>query len=301
MHLNIFVSNLCFIYCRGCYSYSREENCKKLLPTDKIIDFMKYAYTRGIRKVTLCGGDPLTRPDIITLLEKIKSLGFYISLDTVGTSIIRDVIVNGKTKVKKIDAYKLAKLVDMVGIPIDGTTNEIIGLFRPTKSDIINEQISICNELYKAGAKICINTVVHKGNLNNSFELANLIKNLKGVKKWQMFQFAPLGKFGFMNRSLFEIKKFQFDKFKSDVKKIFNNSDCQLEFKSSENRIKRYMLIDDSGNAWVPSFENLSIDNCSVKEKNNRVIIGNILNCDDWNKICSYLINDFSSKKGVFH
>jgi hypothetical protein len=50
MNLNIFVSNMCFVYCRGCYSYSREEKCNKLLETDKIIDFLKYAHTKGISK-----------------------------------------------------------------------------------------------------------------------------------------------------------------------------------------------------------------------------------------------------------
>ena len=74
MNLNIFVSNKCFIYCRGCYSYSREEKCNKLLETDKIVDFLKYAYSKGIRKVTLCGGDPLAREDIIYLIKKINKI-----------------------------------------------------------------------------------------------------------------------------------------------------------------------------------------------------------------------------------
>lgn len=64
-----------FLHCKGCYSYSREEKKGKQVPTDKLVEFLDFAYNEGTRKVTLCGGDPLTREDIITLLERIKKLG----------------------------------------------------------------------------------------------------------------------------------------------------------------------------------------------------------------------------------
>lgn len=74
MHLNIFVSQKCFLYCKGCYSFSRTEKCDQIVPTETIVAFLKYAYNKGIDKVTLCGGDPLTRKDIIRLLKQIKKL-----------------------------------------------------------------------------------------------------------------------------------------------------------------------------------------------------------------------------------
>ena len=74
MHLNIFVSQRCFVSCKGCYSFSRNENFNQELDTKTIVDFLKYAYFRGIKKVTLCGGDPLTRKDIVNLLKQIKNI-----------------------------------------------------------------------------------------------------------------------------------------------------------------------------------------------------------------------------------
>ena len=58
MHLNIFVSKNCFLYCKGCYSFSRADNYQKLVSTDTIVNFLKYAHEQGANKVTLCGGDP---------------------------------------------------------------------------------------------------------------------------------------------------------------------------------------------------------------------------------------------------
>lgn len=101
MHLNIFVSQKCFLYCKGCYSFSRIEKCGQFISTKTLVSFLKFAYNKGINKVTLCGGDPLTRKDIIELLKQIKSIGYLISLDTVGTSIIKSIKNNGEVIAEK--------------------------------------------------------------------------------------------------------------------------------------------------------------------------------------------------------
>ena len=48
------------------------------------------------------------------------------------------------------------------------------------------------------------------------------------------------------------------------------------------------MLIDNSGNAWIPSEEIMSKSKFSYTLDGNN-IIGNINNSRDWNVICSYL------------
>lgn len=295
MHLNLFVSQSCFVHCKGCYSFSREEKKGKTVSTEKIISFLQFVYNTGCRKVTLCGGDPLTRKEIVDLLEKIKSIGFKISLDTVGSPIIKNIVSDKGILIEKIDAKKIAILVDVIGIPIDGSTNDIFRRFRQTNTDIVNEQLAICEELHKFGANICINTVAHKGNLEDAFNLAKLIKKLDYIHKWQIFQYEPLGKYGLRNRKLFEITDKQFLNFQSTVLKVFNNDISKLQFKSSHNRKNAYMLIDNSGNAWIPALENMSLSEYSYI-LNDNVIIGNITNQDDWCKICSYLDRDFYQK-----
>lgn len=293
MHLNIFVSQSCFVYCKGCYSFSREEEKGKIMSTYKLVEFLKFVYNAGCHNVTLCGGDPLTRLDIIELLEKIKEIGFTISLDTVGSPIIKDVIKDKQIVVKQLDAQKLANLVDVIGIPIDGSNNEIFKRFRQTNVDIVSQQLAICEELHKFGAHICINTVAHKGNLKDAYGLAKLVKQLNYINKWQIFQYEPLGKFGLKNRELFEITDKQFAEFQSEVLEVFNNDITKLQFKASHNRKNAYMLIDNSGNAWIPSFENMCLSECSYILDDN-VIIGNIANPEDWNKICSHLDRKFA-------
>ena len=290
MHLNIFVSQSCFLHCKGCYSFSREEEKGKMIPTDKLLNFLEFAYNVGVNKVTLCGGDPLTREDIIELLEKIKDIGFNISLDTVGSPIIKNVVNDRKITVKKIDAEKIVNLVDIIGIPIDGSTNEIFRRFRQTKDDIVNEQLEVCKELHKFGANICINTVAHKGNLEDAQGLANLIKKIDYINKWQIFQYMPLGKIGLKNRACFEITDRQFEEFQTVVLEVFDKKIDKVQFKDFNKRKNAYMLIDNSGNAWIPAIENLHLSKSSY-DLNENTIIGNITNQEDWYRICSYLDN----------
>lgn len=292
MHLNIFVSQSCFIHCKGCYSFSREEEKGKTMPTKNLIDFLEFVYSSGCQKITLCGGDPLTREDIVELLEKIKAIGFTISLDTVGSPIIKNIVSDKGILIKKIDAKKIAELVDVIGIPIDGSTNEIFRHFRQTNTDIVNEQLAVCEELHKFGAHICINTVAHKGNLEDAYELAKLVKKLDYISKWQIFQYEPLGKYGLKNRELFEITDKEFSSFQSAVLEVFDNNISKLQFKSSYNRKDAYMLINNSGNAWIPALENMSLSEYSYI-LNDNVIIGNIANQEDWCKICSHLDRNF--------
>ena len=293
MHLNVFASQSCFVHCKGCYSYSREEKKGVQVPTDELLKFLEFIYNKGTRKVTFCGGDPLARKDIIGLLEKTKSIGFSISIDTMGTPIIRDALNDRGELIKKIDVEKISKYVDMIGIPIDGSTNEIFRRFRQTRVDIINEQLSVCEELNKVGANICINTVAHKGNLDDARELAKLIKKLDYINKWQIFQYEPLGKFGLLNRKKFEITDQQFLEFKSAVIEVFNDDYSKLQFKSYKDRKNAYMLVNNSGIAWIPSGEIMSLPNFPYLLGKN-IVIGDIGNSKEWSRISSYLDKDFS-------
>ena len=80
--------------------------------------------------------------------------------------------------------------------------------------------------------------------------------------------------------------------FQSAVLEVFDNDISKIQFKASHNRKNAYMLIDNSGNAWIPSLENMSVFDFSYI-LNDSVVIGNILNKEDWHRICSYLDRHF--------
>ncbi len=282
MKLNIFVSSKCFVYCKGCYSYSREENNCAGIETDNIVKFLEYAFIKGISEVTFCGGDPLLRKDIIELLRQTKNIGYKISVDTLGTTIVRDVKLKNMI-FKKLDIKNLVKYVDEIGIPIDGSSSNIIKTFRQCDYNILNEQLDILREINKYKGNITVNTVVHKENLNDCLGLVDIINNIGFINKWQIFQYIPAGKYGLLNRKKYEISEEQFNLFKQNVLKNINTK-ISVETKNIKSRNLHNMLIDNSGNAWIQNYNEEFL--------NARDIIGNICELNDFDKIINYIKQD---------
>ncbi len=107
----------CFVKCLGCYNFFGKS--EDLTKTSIILDFLARAKRSGIEKVTIGGGDPLSRPDIIDLLTQVKGMGFKINVDTVGTPLLgpAETIFFGHRQVNQVSANSISSLVDNIGIP----------------------------------------------------------------------------------------------------------------------------------------------------------------------------------------
>lgn len=99
-----------------------------------------------------------------------------------------------------------------------------------------------------------------------------------------------MGKFGLKNRECFEITDKQFGDFQTAVLEVFDKESDKVQFKDFNKRKNAYMLIDNSGNTWIPAIESLNLSKSSY-DLNENTIIGNITNPEDWYRICSYLDN----------
>lgn len=86
---------------------------------------------------------------------------------------------------------------------------------------------------------------------------------------------------------MFEITENEFNNYKSKVLKVLKDND-KIQFKDFKERNKAYMLIDNSGNAWIPVYDEKLFSDKNIKIEE-RKLIGNINNVDDWEKICNCL------------
>ncbi len=290
LSINISVGNSCFVRCPGCYNHFGHKNTA----TETILNFLDIVKLNNINKVTLCGGDPLTRPDIIHLLEEIKKRRFFINLDTVGTSILGDVTTGffGTHSIERTDVSKIASLVDMIGIPLDGLNNEYFQLFRKNRPNIYNEQIKIINLLSSHHASIGLNTVVHKGNMAHLIsDLPDILSIIPDIVKWQFFQFMPIGPLGYKNRSDYMVDDAAFEEFTAKIMHYFNSSSVQkVEFKSCASRNTNYLLIDSDGNAWIPKTSSFQRGD-KISATKDRLMIGNIQKYEDYNRILEVVLN----------
>lgn len=278
LSINLSVGRSCFVQCTGCYNYFGKN--KENISTPTILNFLAYAKKMGLQKVTLCGGDPLSRSDIVNLLEQIKGLGFFINLDTVGTPLLGSArtIFFGRQEVEAINPKTLASLVDLLGIPIDGSTNEVVSVFRSNRQNLLDEQLQILRLLNNNGAKICLNTVVHKQNIHDLINVPQLMRGFDNIVKWQFFQYMPIGPLGYKSREKFLVLDSDFQTFANNMPKHLHAQGFigDAEFKFRGGRKGNYLLIDSDGLAWAPQFSQGNSWNEKYDANDNRIILGNI-------------------------
>lgn len=239
----------CFVACPGCYNHFGK---KQLAATRDIVAFLRSLHEQGaVGKLTVGGGDPLTRPDIVDLLTRLRDLHVPMHLDTVGTAFLGDAQIRfmGKGVAGQVDVAAVAELVDLIGIPVDGSTPEIVTRFR--RHARLADQLRILDLLDEAGAAVCINTVAHAGNLTDLRSIAPLIGAHRCVRQWQVFQYMPIGPLGYRNRERYTITEAEFERTADGLQHITPPL-IRLTPKSASSRKNRYLLIDSDGVAWVP-------------------------------------------------
>lgn len=245
----------CFVACRGCYNHFARDTTK----TSTVLSFVKGLCDEfGLKKLTVGGGDPLTRPDILALLSGIRAMGVRISLDTVGTAFLRDAPIRfmGHGTAAHIGAGSVADLVDVVGIPVDGSDDEVMRLFRKYSS--ASDQNAILSILDEVGAKVCINTVVHSGNAWDMAGIAAMLSHHLCVEQWQLFQFMPIGPLGWRNRQQFTLSDCDF-RVAADAASLAAADGVQVAAKSATDRKNQYLLIDTAGVIWIPEQSPLGV------------------------------------------
>jgi MoaA/NifB/PqqE/SkfB family radical SAM enzyme len=274
--LGLSAGRACFTRCKGCYNHFGK---RELTSTATILRFLEYARSRGLSEVTLCGGDPLSRADILELCEGIRPLSLYVKLDTVGTPLLgaSETIFQGRGHVEAIDAARLAELVDLIGIPLEGPDDASISAFRMGRPGLFEEQMRILDILDSVGARVCINTVVYRQNVDTVADLFPILERHPAVVKWQVFQYSPTGPSGHRHLDTHAIDDAVFEELATLLRQRRACFSGELSIKSNARRKRAHVLVDSDGVAWRPA----------GKE---REVLGSIARRDDFERIVDVLL-----------
>jgi MoaA/NifB/PqqE/SkfB family radical SAM enzyme len=265
----------CFVACPGCYNYFG----RTITDTGQVLRFVAGLRSRfGIRKITVGGGDPLTRPDIVALLTGLHGLGLRIHLDTVGTAFLGPAPIRfmGTGTASRVPADEVAAVSDLIGIPLDGSTDAVQQQFR--RHATVASQLAVLSLLSRAGARICVNTVVHSGNSGDLAAVAGLLGEFTGVVEWQLFQFMPIGPLGHRNRERFLISEADFQRAVAAARDSVPGH-VRIAAKSAAGRKHRYLLIDSAGLVWTPEQSRAAAWH-SQDINDRRHLIGNLSDAD---------------------
>ena len=264
--LIIQCSNSCPCFCPGCYNFFSD----KQITSKEMVDFIvMYKDLYNLRKVTLSGGDPLLRDDISIIINFLLERDLAITIDTVGTAFLHPMERKLLTLFEKID---------YLGLPLDGTCDQTIHFFRQNIS--FQQCLMMIEKVKQTGVSICINTVAHAKNLHEITTIGSIVNDDPAIKKWQVFQFMPIGPGGYDTRSFYSIFDEEFDKAIESVKKLRLRNSLQVEYKSIKDRENRYLILGCDGVLWIPQIgPNRTIigdihDDC-IFDKINKVVFAN--------------------------
>ena len=210
--INLAIGPSCFVQCHGCYNYfgnsSRRNN---LVTAADLLDFAAEAADSGITQATISGGDPLTHPEIVRIIQGLAEMGLAVKLDTVGTALLgaADVIFYGAGIAPSVLLDDIVPYIAVIGVPIDGATQATVHRFRKGRPALLQETIEIVRILKEASATVCINTVVHRGNVNELDDIRDLVVSTR-ADRWQLFEFQPIGPLAGRNAERFELSSGEF-------------------------------------------------------------------------------------------
>lgn len=230
----ILVAKHCFGNCDGCY---RDKGYGKELSLAKIKQFTKILKDLGYKSITLSGGDPLTRKDIAQIVKFTKSLGFIIHLDTTGDALLFESFI------EHFPLAEMSKEIDLIGLPFDGSTDEIFMDVRTNSPNIRKRTIKILTLLDKNDFNISINTVVNRNNLNDLNKIYKIISSFRNIKRWELHQFVSLSQKSKKVKQQLEISNTEF---LHAIKKINNTKNLLINPKPNTKK-SNFTYLDFNG------------------------------------------------------
>ncbi len=173
-------TKFCNLRCKHCYENAGPKAMEDELTTDeakRVIDEFEKA---GVVAIAFSGGEPLLRKDIFDVAGYAKSMGFFTSLATNGTTITRKVAKNIK------DVFGYAE------ISLDGFEDVhdkfrgVNGAWRRTCEGIKN--------CVAEGMDTCVALTATRYNIHEIPKLVDLAEQDLGVKRVIAFNYIPTGR-----------------------------------------------------------------------------------------------------------
>lgn len=172
----------CMIYTIGCnfrcpYCHNPElvDETADVLSEEKIFEFL-HSRKSLIDGVVITGGEPTMHDDLLEFIQKIKSMGFLIKLDSNGT------------RPEMIKQALDSNLVDYIAMdiksPLESYSQQVA---RPVNTDAVRESISI---IMNSSIEYEFRTTVVKQLLSEE-AIESIAKSIAGAKRYYLQKFIP--------------------------------------------------------------------------------------------------------------
>lgn len=207
------ITGKCNLRCKHCYEDAGvlSKGLPQELTREEKIKIMEEIVKTNIPTFAFAGGEPLIDPTFWELARIGKEGGLYMSINTNGTLITKEVA----EKLKEIGfAY--------YGISLDGASSQVHDEFRGVKGSFERALNGIKNLIEVGeGDKVCISFTVARENAIIKNQIPEMIKlrDELGIRKVVLYNYIPCGRADFGNDLTCEEREKLFEIFYDDLQK----------------------------------------------------------------------------------
>jgi MoaA/NifB/PqqE/SkfB family radical SAM enzyme len=243
--LNLSIGHSCWTRCPGCYSAFGQTAPDLARFVVSVAAFVRC----GVRDVTLSGGDPLRISHLLEFLESLRRVGVRsIKVDTVGTALLPGA--------QSLDRAALLRQVDILGLPLDGWDQVSVAWFRRGRPRLFDETIDLLTEVDRAqpAASLYVHTVVHRRNIVGLERILEILRPLRHLRRWVLFQYTPTDQPQPGVNEMFAVPDAAFAAARRGMASLAARRarHVDIEFASNAERLGQYLLINSDGDSWIP-------------------------------------------------
>lgn len=186
------------------------------------------------------GGDPFQYRFLPNVLDLARYLSLFVHVDTHAKGL-RETPEN---------LSLIRNSVDLIGLPIDGSSPEIHDLMRrsPGHFNLIGSRLQWLAPLRD---RLKINTVVSAVNQHDLVRLARVIATLQPAR-WSIYQYWPLGPAARVANK-HRLPNIQFSKVAEQAQQALLGADTVVEVNAWDSRRDTYPIIHHDGEVFVHS------------------------------------------------
>jgi pyrroloquinoline quinone biosynthesis protein E len=159
------VTHRCPLHCVYCSNPLEMNKQDAELSTEQWLRVLEEAAEIGVLQVHFSGGEPMLRPDILTLVERASELGLFTNLITSGIGLTQ----------KIVESLRVAELGSLQ-LSFQGSDAEMIK--QVADGPFWKKKLEAAERVKQAGLSLSINAVLHRMNIHQVGELIELAASL---------------------------------------------------------------------------------------------------------------------------
>ena len=172
----------CDLVCAHCRASAQPDRHPWELTTAEAERLIDEAAEMGTRLFVFTGGDPLKRPDLLTLIRRAARRGLHPSVTPSATPLLTR---------ERIQAMAEAG-AEAIALSLDGDDAPLHDAFRGWEGSFART-VAAAGYVREAGLRLQINTTVTRLNWRRLDRIARLVAEL-GARRWSVFFLVPTGR-----------------------------------------------------------------------------------------------------------